>query len=97
MPQISDNTISKTPFITTSKELSPVSLKIENDSLIITQSIKVNNSILITSVAGDTLLTSEFSELKKLIPLDKFKGFENIQILVKSHGVSLVDTTITIH
>jgi len=94
--KISDNSISKTPFITTNKEISPVSVKIENDSLIILQSIKVNNSIFITSVDGDTIITSKFSELESIYPLSKFDGHDRIQILVSFQGVSLVDTTLTI-
>ena len=83
-------------FITTSKEISPVSVKIENDSLIISQSIKVNNSIFISSVDGDTLLNMEFSELKAIYPLREFERYEEIQVLVKSHSVSLVDTVLTL-
>ena len=91
---ISNNNVSKTPFITTSKELSPISVKIENDSLIILQSITVDNSILITSVKGDTLLSSEFSELKTVYPLSEFEGHDKIQILISSQSVNLIDTTL---
>ena len=93
---IPNNTISKTPFITTSKEISPISVKIENDSLIILQSIKVNNSILITSVTGDTLISSEFTELKAVFPLSEFEGHERIQILATSQGTTIVDTAMKI-
>lgn len=92
----SNNTASNTPFISTSKELSPVSVIIENDLLIISQSIKVNNLILITSVKGDTLLTREISELNFVYPLSEFEGHEKIKISVITQGVSLIDTTLTL-
>jgi len=92
-----NNLPQSTTFIPTSEEISPISVKIENDSLIISQSINVNNSISIFSMYGDTLLSDEFSEFKKVYPLSKFYGFKKIQILITSQGIAIADTTIIIH
>ena len=93
---ISNNNVSKTPFITTSKELSSISAKIENDSLNIIQSINVSNIISIISIDGDTLFTDRITELKTAFPLREFEGHERIQIVISSQGVSLIDTTLTL-
>ena len=90
---IPNNIVSKTPFITTSKELSSISVKIENDSLNLIQSINVSNIVSIISLDGDTLLVDEFSELKTSFPLREFEGHDKIQILISSQSVNLIDTT----
>ena len=92
-----NNLLKSTPYIATSEEISPISLAIKNDSLIITQSIKVNSHVSILSLEGDTIFSENFTELKSSFTLDKFKDHENIQIFITSYGTCLLDTTLTIH
>jgi len=91
-----ETTTETAPFVTTSKELSPVSVAIENDSLIVSQPLNVRNNLLIMNVIGDTLFTDELSGFRLAYPMEIFDNHDIVRLQVSSHGVIILDTTLNI-